>query len=60
MTTKYWVQRMSTGGNWYDSLGTNDLEDAIKSAKYYASDGGTARVVVRHDTEIAQYNNNNT
>lgn len=51
---KYWVQAKAPAGNWYDMLGTNDKDAAIRYAKHaidvekYTS----IRIVERIDTPI--------
>lgn len=48
----YYLQTQSPSGNWVDSLGTNDLKDAISHGEYLKAKGETVRVIERKDTPV--------
>ena len=49
---KYWVQVQAPAGNWYDSLGSNDLNAVRKHAAHLRERGHTVRIIRRKDTVI--------
>ena len=49
---RYWLQLKAPAGNWYDSIGTSSINDAISYAEDEVKRGATARVVERRDIEV--------
>jgi hypothetical protein len=49
---QYWTQVKAPAGNWFDSLGTDELAGAISFAKFEVEQGNTARVVSRTDIVV--------
>jgi len=52
---RYWVQVRSSGGNWYDAIGTDDLECANSHMAFLGEIGESVRVVERVDTVLTYY-----
>lgn len=52
---KFWVQTQAPAGNWVDSLGCNQLEDADSFAKHLVDTGHKVRLVIRTDVTILEY-----
>lgn len=53
MSCKYWVQKKAPAGNWVDSLGSHDFDDALRHA---AACGEEARVIERSDKVLSVVN----